>query len=66
MAVTALKIEPVDHIGMTTLDLVFGSKPYPIPKKCVVELLQQQRLFDATTYAVQSSIPAPIFELLVR
>jgi hypothetical protein len=66
MAVTTVKIEGVDHCGMSTLDLVFDSKTHTVPKKSVFELLQQQRLFDATSYAVQSSIPAVLFETFVH
>jgi hypothetical protein len=49
---------------MATLNLVFDAKNFPVPKKCLMELLEQhQELFSATSYAVQSSVPLKIFEM---
>jgi chaperonin cofactor prefoldin len=46
-----------------TLDLVFGGKTFPVPKRAVFELFEHHRLpLEATTYAVQSSVPVAIFE----
>jgi hypothetical protein len=51
---------------MATLDLLFGGKSFPVPKKCLLPMLEQhQELFAATTYAVQSSVPADAFDLFV-
>jgi hypothetical protein len=48
---------------MATLDLLFDGKAFPVPKKSVLQLLGHHELFEAKTYAVQSSVPRDIFEL---
>jgi hypothetical protein len=51
---------------MATLDLLFGGKSFPVPKPCVLDLLKQhQELFQATTYAVQSSVAGDTFDQFV-
>jgi hypothetical protein len=51
---------------MAMLDLLFGGKSFPVPKLCVLDLLKHhQELFQATTYAVQSSVPDSMFRLFV-
>jgi hypothetical protein len=46
---------------MSTLDLVFGGTAFPVPKKCVFELLEHLGSIQATSYAVQSSVPLDVF-----
>jgi hypothetical protein len=51
---------------MAMLDLLFGGKSFPVPKKCLFTLLEQhQELFAATTYGVESSVPLETFDLFV-
>jgi hypothetical protein len=51
---------------MAMLGLVFDGKPFPIPKRSLFDLLEHRpELFQATTYAVQSSVPPAIFETFV-
>jgi hypothetical protein len=48
------------------LDLVFDGKTFPVPKKSVFELFEHNReLFEAPSYAVQSSVPLEVFEAFV-
>jgi hypothetical protein len=50
-----------------TLKLIFEGKSFPVPKKYLMELLDpHQELFQATTYAVQSSVPADVFKEFVN
>jgi hypothetical protein len=52
---------------MTTLDLLFDGKSFPVPKKFLFELFEDhQELFTATSYAVQSSVPLDVFENFVN
>jgi hypothetical protein len=51
---------------MATFDLLFDGKAFPVPKKSIFELLDHDRsLMDGKSYAVQSSVPLPIFEAFV-
>jgi hypothetical protein len=51
---------------MATFDLVFDSAAFPVPKKSVFELFDHHRVvIDATSYAVQSSVPLEVFETFV-
>jgi hypothetical protein len=50
---------------MSTLDLVFDGKTFPVLKKTVFELLEHQELFHAASYRVQSSVPPSDFEAFV-
>jgi hypothetical protein len=51
---------------MATLDLLFGGKSFPVPKPCVLDLLKRhQELFQATTYAVESSVAGDTFDQFV-
>jgi hypothetical protein len=50
---------------MSLLDLVFDGKAYPVAKKSVFELLEHLQLFQATSYAVQSSVPPDVFQSFV-
>jgi predicted nucleic acid-binding Zn-ribbon protein len=54
-----------DPAPVSTLDLVFDGKTYPVPKKFVFEFLERRDLFHAKSYAVQSSIPLELFETFV-
>jgi hypothetical protein len=51
---------------MSTLDLVFDRKFYPVPKKSVCEFLERRALFQATAYAVQSPVPIEVFEMFIN
>jgi cell division septation protein DedD len=68
---SALKLEipciqiMIDHFPMAMLDLVFGGKTFPVPKKSVFQLVRHRQLFEAKSYAVQSSVPAEVFEAFV-
>jgi hypothetical protein len=56
----------IDHSPMASLDLVFDGKSFPVPKKLVFELFEHHReLFEATSYAVRSSVSLPVFEAFV-
>jgi hypothetical protein len=51
------------HFPMLTIDLIFQGPGHTIPKKSVLELLNHHRdLLDAKSYAVQSLVPAHVFE----
>jgi hypothetical protein len=50
---------------MSTIDLVFDGRAFPVPKKSVFELLERRELFEAKTYPVQSSVPLDVFETFV-
>jgi hypothetical protein len=50
---------------MSTIDLFFDGKAFPVPKKSVFELLEHRRLFEATSYTVRSSVPLRIFQSFV-
>jgi hypothetical protein len=48
------------------LDLLFQGKTYPVPKRCVFELMTHSRdLLDAKSYKIRSSVPVSVFELFV-
>jgi hypothetical protein len=50
---------------MSTLDLIFDGKVHSVPKKCVLQLVAHRELFEAKTYAVESSVPVDVFEAFV-
>jgi hypothetical protein len=50
---------------MAMLDLVFDGRTFPVPKKSVFQLVGHQELFEAKSYAVQSSVPVEVFEAFV-
>jgi hypothetical protein len=52
-------------MSSSELELRFHGKAYVVPKKFVVDLLDQRNLFAATNYAVESSVPVEIFEAFV-
>jgi hypothetical protein len=60
-----LLIERHFRMSSSELELRFHGKAYAVPKKSVVDLLDQQNLFAATSYAVESSVPVEIFEAFV-
>jgi hypothetical protein len=48
------------------LGLLFQGKTYPVPRKCVFELLDHRRdLMDAKSYKIRSSVPVSVFETFV-
>jgi hypothetical protein len=49
-------------MSSSELELRFHGKAYGVPKKSVVDLLDQRNLLAATSYAVESSVPIEIFE----
>jgi hypothetical protein len=52
---------------MATVNLIFEGKSFPVPKKYLMELLDQHHeLFQATTYAVESSVPVAVFQEFVN
>jgi septal ring factor EnvC (AmiA/AmiB activator) len=66
IAVTRLKIPSHRQTSpMSSLDLIFDGKAFAVPKKCVFDLLEHCKLFQATSYPVQSSVPLAIFEAFV-
>jgi hypothetical protein len=52
-------------MSSSELELRFRGKAYAVPKKFVVDLLDQRNLFAATSYAVESSVPVELFEAFV-
>jgi hypothetical protein len=54
-----------DRVPMSTLELVFDGKTFAVPKKSVFELLEHHKLFEAKSYAVQSSVSLAVFEMFV-
>jgi hypothetical protein len=55
------------HFCMSSseLELRFHGKAYAVPKKFVVDLLDQRNMSASTSYAVESSVPVEIFEAFV-
>jgi hypothetical protein len=54
------------RMSKVDLDLLFQAKTYPVPRKCVFELLDHHRnLMDAKIYRVRSSVPFPVFETFI-
>jgi prefoldin subunit 5 len=51
---------------MATLNLVLDGKSFPVPKRSLFDLFEHRpELFQATTYAVQSSVSLGDFEMFV-
>jgi hypothetical protein len=50
---------------MSTIDLVFNQTNFPVPKRPLVDFLEKWKLFEATRYVVQSSVPLEIFKAFV-
>jgi hypothetical protein len=61
-----LKIQSLDNFWMATLesrfDLLFNGKAFTLPKKYLFELLEHLGSIHATSYAVRSAVPLPVFE----
>jgi hypothetical protein len=48
------------------IDLLFQGKIYPVPRRCVFELITHSRdLLEAKSYKIRSSVPVSVFEMFV-
>jgi hypothetical protein len=65
MAVISVNFEglqSIEQTPMSTLDLIFDGKVFPVPKKSIFRMLEHHESLQAKSYAVQSSVPNLVFE----
>jgi hypothetical protein len=53
------------RLSSSELEVRFHGKAYAVPKKFVVDLLDQRNLLAASSYAVESSVPVEVLEAFV-